>query len=315
MESPGPTRLILFPEENGQPGLQTTEREPEAFNQMTGYTKLFNSIITSTIWCEDNTTRIVWITMLALKNQDHVVEGSVPGLAAMARVTVDDCARALNILKSPDLHSRTKEFEGRRIEECDGGWRLLNGEQYRQKMNMDDRREYFRVKQQERRARQAVKEMSKMSNLSKTVKDKSTPSTQSYSESESYSDLKEKSTHKIGAAEPPAKPGTAAARLQLVREGLCAMFDRALVDHWSYAEESALVDVVKRANCAQELAELRKYQRENGKFFARTVVALVTDWTKYLDSARTFAREPSNKPAKTTAQKDADKLLRDIQKL
>ncbi len=30
------------------------------------YTKLFHSIVTSTIWRETDPTRIVWITMLAL---------------------------------------------------------------------------------------------------------------------------------------------------------------------------------------------------------------------------------------------------------
>ena len=155
---------------------------------MTGYTKLFGSIITSTIWCEDNETRLVWITMLALKNQDHIVEGSVPGLAAMARVTVEQCQGALDKLKAPDPHSRTKDFQGRRIEDFQGGWRILNGEFYRNKMNADERREYFRIKQAEHRARKkSVKDTSKMS---KTVNDKYTLSTQSEAEAEAEAYIK-----------------------------------------------------------------------------------------------------------------------------
>ncbi len=143
---------------------------------MTGYTKLFGSIITSTIWCEDNVTRIVWVTMLALKNQDHVVEGSVPGLATMARVTVEECRASLLKLASPDPDSRTKEHDGRRIEAVEGGWLILNGEKYREKMNADERREYFRIKQQESRERKRVKDSQ---GTSKTVKDSQGTSTRS----------------------------------------------------------------------------------------------------------------------------------------
>jgi len=46
---------------------------------------------------------------------------------------------------APDPYSRTKDHEGRRIKECDGGWFVLNGEKYREKMNEDERREYKRI--------------------------------------------------------------------------------------------------------------------------------------------------------------------------
>lgn len=120
---------------------------------MNGYTKLFGSIIASTIWREDDKTRIVWITMLAMANKDGNVEASVPGLADMARVKIKECEAALMKLMSPDEYSRSREFDGKRIEEIDGGWHLLNHGKYRAKMNADDRREYLTKKQAERRAR------------------------------------------------------------------------------------------------------------------------------------------------------------------
>lgn len=116
---------------------------------MIGYTKLFGSIVASTIWREDNETRIVWITMLALKTRDHTVQASIPGLAVFAGVSISGCQRALAKLSAPDEFSRTQENEGRRIVAIDGGWKILNGEKYRQKMNSDDRREYLREKQAE----------------------------------------------------------------------------------------------------------------------------------------------------------------------
>lgn len=120
---------------------------------MAGYTKLFSSILASTIWREDDKTRIVWITLLAMSDKDGIADGSVPGLADFARVSVDDCRAALNKLASPDPDSRSKEYEGRRIEIIDGGWRILNHAKYRSKLNEDERREYLRKKQAEHRAK------------------------------------------------------------------------------------------------------------------------------------------------------------------
>ena len=90
--------------------------------------------------------------MLAMCNKDGIVEASVPGLADMARVSVDACRASLVKLQSPDPDSRTKDHEGRRVSPTDGGWFILNHAKYRAKMNNDERREYFRVKQAEHRA-------------------------------------------------------------------------------------------------------------------------------------------------------------------
>lgn len=124
---------------------------------MAGYTKLFNSILASTIWRADDQTRIVWITLLAMADKHGIAEGSVPGLADFARVSLADCERALEFLQAPDTYSRSKVRDGRRIEAVDGGWRLINHDMYRATMNADERREYLRVKQAETRARRKAK--------------------------------------------------------------------------------------------------------------------------------------------------------------
>jgi hypothetical protein len=112
---------------------------------MSGYTKLFSSILASTIWREPDHVRVVWITMLAMVNRNGIVEASVPGLADMARVSVEQCEDALNILRSPDAYSRTKDNDGRRVQDVDGGFLLLNYAKYRAEMSADDRREYQRA--------------------------------------------------------------------------------------------------------------------------------------------------------------------------
>lgn len=79
--------------------------------------------------------------MLAMSDQDGIVEASIPGLARRAGVTVDVCEKAISTFLAPDPYSRTRDLDGRRIEEVDGGWRLLNHDKYRAKQNIEDVRE------------------------------------------------------------------------------------------------------------------------------------------------------------------------------
>lgn len=95
----------------------------------------------------------MWVTMLALADKDGVVEGSVPGLADMARLTVNEARAAIEILSKPDPDSRSKVEDGRRIVPVDGGWVLVNHGHYRELMGLEERREYLRVKQAEFRAK------------------------------------------------------------------------------------------------------------------------------------------------------------------
>jgi uncharacterized phage protein (TIGR02220 family) len=116
------------------------------------YCKLVSGIILSTIWREDDHTRILWITMLALKGRDHRVLASVPGLAAVANIPIESCRAGLVKLATPDKDSRTKEYEGRRIMEVEGGWMVLNGEKYRNFLSKQERNEYQAKLMAERRA-------------------------------------------------------------------------------------------------------------------------------------------------------------------
>jgi len=108
----------------------------------TGYTKLFGSIIYSTIWRESKDTKILWVTMLALANRHGEVAASIPGLADAARLTIDETLASLEVLESADPFSRNKDNEGRRVGVIDGGWRILNYSVYRAKMRKDA--EYYR---------------------------------------------------------------------------------------------------------------------------------------------------------------------------
>lgn len=80
--------------------------------------------------------------MLAIADADGIVSASIPGLAKVANVSVVDTEKAISNLKAPDQYSRTTEFEGRRIEDVDGGWMVLNYVKYRRMLSEEERREY-----------------------------------------------------------------------------------------------------------------------------------------------------------------------------
>ena len=109
-------------------------------NVVAGFTKLFSTIVHSTVWREEMHVKVVWVTMLALADRNGYVAASLPGLADASRVTMEQCEDALTRLSAPDKHSRTKEHEGRRIAEVDGGWALLNYTKYREQRDKDERR-------------------------------------------------------------------------------------------------------------------------------------------------------------------------------
>lgn len=123
---------------------------------MKGYTKLFHSLIYSSIWQEPIETKVVWITMLAMKDADGKVLCSIPFLAKSAGVSIEQCMAALEKFKSPDPFSTTKAREGRRIEEVEGGWFVINHFKYMDELSLEDRRAYWALKKREARARKSA---------------------------------------------------------------------------------------------------------------------------------------------------------------
>lgn len=97
------------------------------------YTKLFSSILDSTIWMESTSTRIVWLTFLAAMNEDGYVSlPSIANVAHRARVSVSEASEAIKVLESPDPYSKNQDNDGRRIESVPGGFIVLNAKKYRE---------------------------------------------------------------------------------------------------------------------------------------------------------------------------------------
>jgi len=96
--------------------------------------------------------------MLATSDKNGEVQASIPGLARIAGVSIENCEKAIRVFMSPDKHSRTKDDEGRRIIEIDGGWALLNHAKYRAMASKEDAQQSNAERQrrfQERKLRNA----------------------------------------------------------------------------------------------------------------------------------------------------------------
>jgi len=135
------------------------------------YTKLFHKILDSTIWLEDNETRLVWITMLASCDMNGMVDIPLPALANKARVPLEACQRAVERFLSPDPHSRTKDNEGRRIAVLEsGGWQILNHRKYRDLLSLEHRRAYKAAKA--RQYRDEARAMTKGEGIRQTIRNR-----------------------------------------------------------------------------------------------------------------------------------------------
>jgi hypothetical protein len=101
------------------------------------YTKLYSTILDSSIWSSSDSTRLVWITMLAMATKNGIVHASVDGLARRANVPLESAQAALVELSSPDPNDKSGVREGRRIVPMQGCWQLVNFEFYRETRSID----------------------------------------------------------------------------------------------------------------------------------------------------------------------------------
>ncbi|KKM20857.1 hypothetical protein LCGC14_1641290 [marine sediment metagenome] len=93
-----------------------------------GFVKLYgDKLLDSSVWVgTPHNVKILWITMLSLADREGQVMKSLPGLARRADLTRTETVEALSFLMAPDPDSQTKLYEGRRVQELEKGWLLLN---------------------------------------------------------------------------------------------------------------------------------------------------------------------------------------------
>jgi hypothetical protein len=103
------------------------------------YNKLFTKILDSSLWLEDSDTRIVWITLLAVMNEDGFCRFASPAnVARRARVSPAATVAALKKFEGPDPLTPEDENQGRRIERVPGGWIVLNAVKHREQVTREE---------------------------------------------------------------------------------------------------------------------------------------------------------------------------------
>jgi hypothetical protein len=125
---------------------------------MAGFAKLYSSLTESSLWCERDDVRILFVTMLALADKNGCVKGSRGGLMRAANIAYNpDQPDPFDVLMAPDNDSsdlaRNPERQGRRIEEIPGGFRLINFCYYRNLRSPEKRRAQLREAQAKFRAK------------------------------------------------------------------------------------------------------------------------------------------------------------------
>lgn len=119
---------------------------------MNNFALLWGKILDSSIWIkESKESRLVWITMLAMKDFEGKIQASVVGLADRAKVSPDECRTALTIFLSPDPDDTSKVEDGKRIREIPGGWQVINHDLYR--FSTEAKREFWRQSKEEQRSK------------------------------------------------------------------------------------------------------------------------------------------------------------------
>jgi len=107
---------------------------------VSGFVKIYGSMLDSSIWGEDPTIRVVWITLLAMADETGYIDASVGGIARRAVVDLEACRGALGVFQAPDPDSKDIANEGRRLRKTEHGWLVLNYRKYREMQTEEQRR-------------------------------------------------------------------------------------------------------------------------------------------------------------------------------
>lgn len=155
------------------------------------FSKLSDSITRSSLWSEKYHVRVVFVSLLSLKDDNGFVEGTRSSLQRICNVTMDEFDEAIKVLSSPDHESKTPDFEGRRIDKIEGGWVVLNHEKYRlpEQTKKENRNEYMRAYMAKKRA---VNSNIKLTPINSELTSVSVSISSSVSSSEEESEEKQK---------------------------------------------------------------------------------------------------------------------------
>jgi hypothetical protein len=119
------------------------------------FAKIFAQIFDSSI-ARDHLTRHVFMDLLVLADRDGVVDMTMDAISRRTNVPIETVQTAIAQLTSPDGASRSCEEDGKRLVQLDShrdwGWQIVNYDHYRNLVDEESRRSYFRDKKREQRS-------------------------------------------------------------------------------------------------------------------------------------------------------------------
>lgn len=117
--------------------------------------KLYATIFTGTLNAEPLPTRWLFVAMLSLADSTGLLQATPRYLSSYANITPEEVAEGLDILQRPDPDSSTPDMDGKRIVmESPNVWRIVNFRKYYEMKRGEERKEYMRTYQRNRRAKQ-----------------------------------------------------------------------------------------------------------------------------------------------------------------
>lgn len=126
--------------------------EPDFAEDLGGFVKLYQSVLSSSLWDLDVETRLVFFTMLVSASPIGFVRAATPtAIQRLANIPLESVERALAILEAPDPASRSEEEDGKRVVRVRGGWMVVNLRRYRDGRDPEKRREQNREAQRKHR--------------------------------------------------------------------------------------------------------------------------------------------------------------------
>lgn len=137
------------------------------------YGKLFAQMYDGTLGTLGPWEALVTFQQLIILADKHgVVDMTAEAIARRTTIPLDVIRRGIVALQKPDPQSRTPDEDGRRIaplaDSRAWGWRIVNYGKYRKIRTADERREYLRQYQKERRAKMKIE---RKQNVNKSTAD------------------------------------------------------------------------------------------------------------------------------------------------
>jgi hypothetical protein len=122
------------------------------------YGKVFESMFDGTLVSRGPWQALVTFQqMIVLADRDGVVDMTADAISRRTSIPLEIIELGIDSLMRPDPKSRTPDEEGRRItlleDHRDWGWQIVNHAKYQAIRSAEERREYLRVAQANRRAR------------------------------------------------------------------------------------------------------------------------------------------------------------------